>query len=481
MSSRRGERWGRIARTTLASRLTWWYAVPTILLLGGLVVALFLTFEGALRRESDVRLEEETEELVKSVAGTNGAKRPLQEIIDTEAREADEARKHGASVLLVRIIDGAGKVLAQDAKVAPQIPADDFPDPTRDGEELDPDDLDLGGPQTYRVVSVETRRDGQALVVQLALDTRFESQLLSRYRKEIAVVLGLGACVCLAMSYLMARLAVRPVSRIAATADRIGSSNLDERIPLGSLPKELAQLANGFNGMLGRLEDAFGQLSRVTADIAHELRTPLTVLRGEIEVALMRARSEEDYRRALESALEEARRLHQLVDRLLFLARAENKEAAIKAEPVDLSNELGKLGEYYAPSADDRGVRLVVDSAGPIDIALDRTLFQSAVGNLVDNAIEHTRPGGVVRILARQEGRQALVEIADTGCGIAPEHLPHVCDRFFQIDRSRNRRAGHAGLGLALVKSIVELHGGQIAVSSTLGEGTTVRLRFDLP
>ncbi len=474
---KRRSAWVRLRRTTLASRLTWWYAVPTAVLLGSVALAMFLMFSAALSRESNVRLEEETEEIAKAIQGRSALQGTLQQVIDAEAREAYASHRHGGAGVVVRVLDDSGKVIASNPKLAARLPTDLFPDVTRAGEDLDPDDVDLGS-ETYRVVQLELHRDGRAVTVQVAMDTRFESRLLLKYHKQIAVVLAIGVCFCLALSYMMARMAVRPVARIAATADRIGSSNLDERIPLDSLPRELAQLANGFNGMLERLEGGFSQLSRFTADIAHELRTPLTVLRGEIEVALMQARSEEDYRRALESGLEEARRLQQLTDRLLFLARAENKETAIRPEQVDLAHELGKVGEYYSPSADDRGVRLTVDTSGPIGVSLDRTLFQSAVGNLVDNAIEHTRPGGQVRIAARQEGDQACVEIADTGCGIAPEHLPFICDRFFQIDRSRNRRAGHAGLGLALVKTIVELHGGQIAVQSTLGEGTTVKIRF---
>jgi two-component system heavy metal sensor histidine kinase CusS len=292
------------------------------------------------------------------------------------------------------------------------------------------------------------------------------------------LVLGVALLICTAVGYGVARQAIRPIQEITGTARRISPANLSERLSLHGLPGEMLTLADTFNQMLERLEQSFGRLSRFSADIAHELRTPVHSLRGGVEVALSKPRSPEEYREVLGSSLEECARLAHLIDRLLFLARAEHPETQIKREPCDVGLELATVSEFYGLSASDAGVRLAVAIDRKIQADLDRPLFQRAVGNLVANSLAHTPRGGTVTLTATGDGLATKVDVTDTGCGIPTNHLANVCDRFYRADNTRSSRNGNVGLGLAIVRSIMELHGGTVEIASQVGQGTRVSLVF---
>ena len=166
-----------------------------------------------------------------------------------------------------------------------------------------------------------------------------------------------------------------------------------------------------------------------------------------------------------------------LIHSLLFLARAENPSTQIEKEKLNVAHELSSLAEFYESSAHDAGVELRVSSAPDLTASLDRVLFQRAMGNLISNAIAHTRRGGRIDVSAQEaaDGKLAF-EVRDTGCGISPEHLPHVFDRFYRVDQTRSMENGHLGLGLSMVKSISNLHGGSIAIGSEVGVGTRVSM-----
>jgi two-component system heavy metal sensor histidine kinase CusS len=268
---------------------------------------------------------------------------------------------------------------------------------------------------------------------------------------------------------------------MATTARHISSTNLRERLQPEGYPFELAALAGTFNQMLDRLEESFERISRFSADIAHDLRTPVNNIRGEAEVALARTRSAEDYRDVIESCLEEAVRLSDLIGDLLFLARAESPLTHLRRENVDVGELLGRVREYYEASAADGGVSLTTRAGGGAVIAeMDRALLQRAVGNLVSNSLANTPPGGSVILGMTADSSTIRIEIADTGIGIPAEALPRVFDRFFRVDSSRSKVSGGTGLGLAIVKSIAELHGGHVEIASEPGHGTRVTLHIPI-
>ena len=315
--------------------------------------------------------------------------------------------------------------------------------------------------------------------VQIAIDVSQEEELLTRYRLWFWGILLATSVLFPLVGYRIARHGIRPVEEIAATARRITSTNLRERIGSEGYPSELASLAGTFNEMLTRLEESFERISRFTADIAHDLRTPVNNIRGEAEVALARSRTVDEYRDVLESSLEEAVRLSELIGDLLFLARAESPSTDLHREHVNIGELLTTVRDYYDASATDAGILLVVnDGAESLSSELDRSLMLRAVSNLVSNAIAHTPTGGTVTLAATDEDAAIRIEVSDTGGGIPAEALPRVFDRFFRVDPSRSKASGGSGLGLAIVQSILTIHGGAAEILSQLGRGTRVTLRI---
>lgn len=312
--------------------------------------------------------------------------------------------------------------------------------------------------------------------IQVALDVTHDSIILARYRRVLLAVLLVATLSAALAGLAIARRGLHPLARITGTMRKISASRLDQRMGARRWPAELADLAAVFDDMLDRLQDAFGRLTRFSADLAHELRTPLTNLRTEAEVALGRTRSGEEYRAVVESSLEEYERLTELIDRLLFLARAESGAAGLKRRPIAAEEEAAAVVDFYSALAEDTGV--ILGCSGRASLQVDPTFFRRALGNLVSNALAHTSRGGEVRVRIRDAERQVLVEVTDTGCGIAPEHLPRLTDRFYRVDPARTSNGAGAGLGLSLVRTIAELHGGSLELTSETGVGTTATLMF---
>jgi two-component system heavy metal sensor histidine kinase CusS len=453
---------------SLATRLTAWYAGSAFLLVLAVTAYLYWAMLSTVDREDDALLADKVR-VVRAVL--------LQRPGDTAAiRQAVEdtwdARQNEKTY--VRILDGDGRVLVESPGLERTLPPTLFPRPS--GELGRGTDVPAEGGRVYRVVAV--REPGSPLTVQVAMDRGLEVEILGDYLKHLGYASGVALVACAIVGYLIAHRGVRPLHDITQTAQRIRPTNLGERMAPDGLPAELLALAATFNGMLDRLEQAFTRLSRFSADIAHELRTPVHALRGEVEVALSKPRSPDEYREVLLSSLEECGRLAHIIDRLLFLARAEHPETQVAKEPCELGEELAAVCEFYEPAATEAGVKLDVVMDKPLPADLDRPLFQRAVGNLVANAIAHTPPGGRVILTAEAVGPAVAVRVSDTGRGIPAAHLPHVFDRFYRVDRSRSSRRGGVGLGLAIVRTIVELHGGAVQLDSEVGRGTCVTLSF---
>jgi two-component system heavy metal sensor histidine kinase CusS len=315
------------------------------------------------------------------------------------------------------------------------------------------------------------------MVVQVALDVSKEERLVQNFGRRLARVILLGLGLSAAAGVVVAGMGMRPLTKITAAAQRIGPTQLHERIGSTHWPQELTALAEAFDGMLDRLEDSFARLSQFSADMAHELRTPINNLMGEAEVSLSKPRTAEEYQRVLASSLEECGRLSRLIDSMLFLARAENAETDLKRSPLDVRREIEAVREFYDGVAEEQGVQ--VSCAGEGQLNADPLLFRQALGNLLSNALHYTPRGGKVLIsVAPPTDGWMDIGVTDTGAGIGPEHLPRIFDRFYRADRSRSEHPQGLGLGLAIVKSILALHGGTVAITSTPGAGTTIVLRF---
>jgi two-component system heavy metal sensor histidine kinase CusS len=310
--------------------------------------------------------------------------------------------------------------------------------------------------------------------IQGAMDVTEDELLILRFRQRLLYGFLLGSSLCALFGWWAANRGLRPIRRLEATTRTINANHLRERLEPAEVPQELGNLVHALNDMLDRLDQAFSKLSQFSADLAHELRTPITNLMGEAEVALSSERSKEDYKQVLVSSLEEFRRLSRLITRMLFLARTEDPQTAIKHGAIDPRKLVEDVLAFFEASAEEQGVRL--EGHGEGALRGDAELLRQALANLVSNALEATPPGGAIQVGIRPVPLGIELEVRDTGRGIPAEELPIVCDRFARTRASLDGKAVGTGLGLPIVRSIALLHGGDLAIASEPGKGTVVQL-----
>ncbi len=486
-------------RSSLAFRLSGGYALAGFVLVFLAAASLYLMLVKELERSTDEFLADKVHVLRTMLRERPDDSDALREEIELES----EAREY--EHFYIRLLDEHNTPLLTTPEMADELDLSRFPDeaqaapepekpmpaasePEESGHEAPersvPASVSIKGRHghAFRIATARARvgeTGAQTDTVQVAIDVSQQEELLGRFRLWFWTILLTAFIVFPVVGYYLARRGIHPVEEIAATARRISSTNLLERIGAEGYPLELAALAGTFNQMLDRLQESFERISRFSGDIAHDLRTPVNNIRGEAEVALARARTVEEYRDVLESSLEEAVRLSDLIGNLLFLARTESPLGHLHWERVDVTELLQGLCEYYEATASEAGIALrTKTSAGPVIAELDRVLMQRSVDNLISNAVAHTPPGGSVELSACIEGASIRIDVADTGVGIPAEALPRVFDRFFRVDSSRSQASGGTGLGLAIVQGIVSLHGGTAEISSQPGRGTTVTLRI---
>ena len=474
MFSKLNELPGRLGQLwrTLAFRLTAAYASAGLLLVFLATLSLYLVLNSELNKSTELFLKDKV-----NVLRTMLREQPLDEDGLHEEVELESASRRYEQ-FYIRLLNAQGQQLLVTPGMASAL---DLVRLRRSLNRHPGASVTVQGKsgKTFRALeaALPVISSGANVTMEVAVDVSGKEGLLRRFRLWFWMT-SLGLLVLFPLvGYQIARQGIRPVEQIATTARRITSSHLGERIATEGYPFELASLALTFNNMLDGLEVSFERISRFSTDIAHDLRTPVNNIRGEAEVALARARTIDEYRDALESSLEEAVRLSDLIGNLLFLGRTESPLTHLRLEPVNVGQLLEGVREYYDASAADAGVMLTSpEGETPVIAELDRTLMQRAVGNLVSNAVAHTPTGGMVALLARTEGANVLVEVRDTGVGIPAEALPRVFDRFFRVDPSRSPASGGTGLGLSIVQGILQLHHGSVEISSEPGVGTRVTL-----
>jgi two-component system, OmpR family, heavy metal sensor histidine kinase CusS len=477
MSSKPSRRaWAALRlRRTLAFRLSAAYSLAGLMLVILATASLYIVLQTELDRSTELFLADKLHVLRTMLRERPDDEDALREEIELES----QARRY--QQFYIRLLDEHGVPIMTTPGMAEQLDLAELASRTRGRFERS---IEMAGRnrQPFRVSSASVAVGTPPTysdTVQIAIDVSQEEELLARYRLWFWGILLATSVLFPLVGYRIARHGIRPVEEIAATARRITSTNLRERILAEGYPLELASLAGTFNEMLDRLEESFERISTFSADIAHDLRTPVNNIRGEAEVALARARTVDEYRDVLASSLEEAVRLSELIGDLLFLARAESPLTELHRENVNIGELLNTVRDYYEASATDAGISLVVDDgAKPLDAQLDRSLMLRAVSNLISNAIAHTPPEGTVRLAATNEDAAIRIEVSDTGVGIPAEALPKVFDRFFRVDPSRSKNSGTTGLGLAIVQSIMTLHGGKAEITSELGRGTCLTLHI---
>jgi heavy metal sensor kinase len=325
----------------------------------------------------------------------------------------------------------------------------------------------------YMVRSGMFSEDGEAryyvaLGRPLSLNQALVESFTMRYFATLPVIVFVGGL----LGWLLTKRAMQPLHDLVRTSESITGANLSLRIPLRGAGDELDRLIDTFNRMIGRLENSFQQMRQFTTDVSHELRTPITAVRGQLEVALMTARREEELRDAIQAALEETERLSNLVRAMLALSHAESGQTMLRKKRQDLSVLAGDVLEQFRILAEEAGVRLVTVLPPGCEAEVDQTQFERLVSNLLSNAIKYTPSSGEVRLRLKPEAASVELTVEDTGCGIASEHLPHIFDRFYRVPGADAGSERGLGLGLSFVAWIVSAHGGKIEVSSQPARGS---------
>ncbi len=459
---------------SIGARLTVLY---TVVVLGVMLVfgaAVMWQLSSTFDAEHQRFAKDKVAELQTDLVDGHGDPRALLAEIDRETAD------RGVRQYEARVLAANGRVLGETPGMLASLPPAVFAGTSLADARFQRRTV---GHRVFALVSLplQDRPSATRLDLQLAMDITRDHHLLSALRHAIWLTFGLLTLLLVLAGYIVSARALAPLKRIVRAAREVTPARLSARIPTDPpWPSELAELVQVFNAMLVRLEEAFARLSRFSADLAHELRTPLSNMSGSLEVCLLRDREGRDYRSVLESNLEECRRLGALIDNLLFMARVERADQAIRLETFDGREACEWVVAQQAPAAAAHGSRIGI--SGNARIEADPVLFRLALANVVANAIVHAGADTPVRIELENVDPGGVVRVVDGGVGIDPVHLPYLFDRFYRVDPARARGEGHGtGLGLAIVKTIVDLHGGSVDIQSVRGEGTCVILRFPAP
>lgn len=327
---------------------------------------------------------------------------------------------------------------------------------------------------THRVEGLDAAlADGTPVRLILLLETGKPNRVQQAYQSVLIAIALAGGLLTVALGLMIIQQGLEPLRNFAARTRDITASRLGDRLGIDDAPAELRELAEGLNDMLQRLQDSFRRLDEFSSDLAHELRTPIGNMLGQSEVALSRARSVEEYRAVLESNIEEFHRLSRMIQDMLFLAQADSTARALTLEPVHLHEQVDKVLEYYAPLLDDKQIRVLRRGSGTA--SANRLLAQRAIANLLSNAVRHAPAGTMLEVAVEspEPGRVSLT-VTNTGKGIPLDELPWIFQRFFrgQAARAEGEKGEGWGLGLSIVKAIMDMHGGRVSVHST-EDGTT--------
>lgn len=461
-------------RRGLRARLVFWHGIGLAVILAGT----FAAADWLLRR----RLHDQVDAALLALAETEAASALDSATVHLhEHRGAPDSLEFRAIDKLVQILDLNGHIILRSASLGnatlPMSPT--LLARVRNREtvlETLPDFAD----DPVRLVSLPIEENGTVrYALQVATSLGPIRTFLGTTRLLMIAVSGALLAVVILTGAILARNALRPIEAMAAMAQRIGETNLRERLPHPGTRDEIGRLVDTLNGMLDRLEHSFAVQSRFTADAAHELRSPLSRLRAELEVALRRPREPSEYQAVLASCLDEVERLSRLTADLLTLARLDAGERhGCGRESVAVGKAIDQAVKRIQPDAQRKNVTVAVEPTAPLSVAVYDGSLEQVVGNLLENAIKFSPPGGRVTVRVAREGDSILFTVSDTGPGIPRDELPRIFERFYRGEAARASESSGVGLGLAICRGIIEAQGGSISVDSPPEGGTTVTVRL---
>ena len=450
---------------SLRARLTLWYVLLLAITLAAFCGGVYLAMRQNLYANLDDSLESRAE-LVSGILTEEGTF-DADVVIPGDPTEGEE---------FVRVYDESGEVVLDNSgpqfrPVTDEAAVDAALSGERDRRNVEVDGVDL------RVLTSPVVADGETVgAVEVGLSREEVQDTLN----ELLVIIGFAYPVALAVAGLggafLAGRALSPIDRLTRVARRISAEDLSQRLNMRLPDDEVGRLANTFDEMIARLDESFRRQRQFTADASHELRTPLTAIKGQTEVALQRDRDADTYREVLGKVNGEVDRMIRLVGSLLTLARADARQIPVGRESLNLSAVVTDAVEQIRPAASEKAISLYIRANSDIQLKADQDLILQLMLNLLDNSVKYTPSGGAIEVTLRTAGAKAEVAVADTGPGITSEHLPHIFDRFYRVDKARTRAEGGAGLGLSISRWIAEAHGGTLRVESAPGQGSKFTL-----
>ncbi|PYL41170.1 MAG: two-component sensor histidine kinase, partial [Verrucomicrobia bacterium] len=416
----------RTERRSIAWQLILLFTVATSLLLAcGLGVFYAIVVRHAFAEDNAV--------LVDKVADLRADIRESGPNAFAEELKSRRAAEHTA--YWIRMLDSQGRTYAETPGMARSLPAEIFPPPQESASIV-------GGLKDYRrgsklfsLVALNEQSGSQRYTLQVAQDRSSDERVERNFAVLFIIVLSGSVLASAFIAVIVTKRGLRPLREMTQSLARVGPTHLKERVIPADWSRELKPLAIAFDDMLKRLDDSFTRLSQFSADLAHELRTPIANMIGETQVALTRDRTAAEYRETIESTVGECERLSRIVDNLLFVARADAAREPIERKRFDARAAVEKIAAFYQTVAEERHV--AISCSGDGEIYADPDLFQRALGNLLDNALRFTPQDGSIQITLSEHNADVEVAVSDNGCGIAPEHLPRVFDRFYRAESSR--------------------------------------------
>ena len=452
-------------------KLTFWYTgllTLTCLLLGTLSYSLLAyslnrDIDYALRgisdvlattvqRRSDAMISAEIDDIFRQFFGFSPLERHIDFFNLSGQRQRGQSKEK--SLLEVPLSESALKAAAEGQQVYETIRGEESP--------------------ALRVLTTPVLDNGRVInVVRVGMSLENMHETKKRFLLIMAGLLPITLLLSGGGGWLLAGRALRPIDSMTRSANRISAEHLSQRLGVSGSDDELDRLAKTINDMLDRIDGAVQEMRRFSADASHELQTPLTILKGEIEVALLKQRSPSEYQQVLNSSLEEIDRINKLVEGLLLLARADVGALKLDLQPVDMAQLCRQLCNQLQPLARQHEIELSLGALNSVVIDGDELQLQRMLTNLIDNGIKYTPSGGQVSVYVERGEDVAVIRIRDSGPGFNAKEAEKIFDRFHRTSRARQQNDKGSGLGLSIARSIALAHQGEIKVESIPGRGST--------
>jgi heavy metal sensor kinase len=450
---------------SIQTRLTLWYGVAIAVSLSILGIGIWWAMRASMLNDVDRQLDQR-------LAG-------ITRVVDEELRDNPSAGAAGEIQESLSNLPGGEwtSLCDQTGRVLYRSPGFDEPSSCRPASTSQYRELSLHE-QPFRSIRKTQVLHGRLFTFEVATPTQHVFDTLHQLRLLLLLSVPLVLLLALAGGYAVSGRALAPVDAIIKTARTVSLQNLSRRLVVPPTGDELQRLSETLNDMLARLEQSFARVTAFTADAAHELRTPLALIRTTAEVAL-RSGDAQERAAALPDIIKETESMTELVENLLLLARADAGYALPQLTVIPMSSILEDARDIARTLALANGVKLEwPPSSDSADVWAEKVAARRLLLILLDNAIKYTPAGGTVAVLLHAAASEVVIEVKDTGIGIAPDDLPHIFERFYRADKARSRETGGAGLGLSLAAWIADAHKARLTVASEPGRGSTFRIGF---